>query len=372
MKHHPDKNPGNPEAAEKFKEISQAYEILADKEKREMYDKYGEEGLKEGGGFGADPFDIFSQFFRREKSGPKRGKDLIHELQVSLKDLYNGKTSKLAVSKNIICSKCNGSGTKSGKEPTKCRGCEGRGVKVIIKQLGPGMIQQMQTYCPECRGKGEIIEDSSKCDNCSGQKTVKEKKILEVHVDKGMRHGQKRVFRGEADQAPGIEAGDIIVVLVQKLHETFTRIGNDLKIIKTFPLVEALTGTTFPIEHLDNRILLVKTSPGDIICDGEIRKIANEGMPHHKNPFTKGDLYVEFKVKYPEPGFFKPEQIKVLEQILPPRDKLPSLEGKDVVRTVLGTTSVKVPDPRTQHARQDYDNGSDEEEQQSNVGCTQQ
>jgi DnaJ family protein A protein 2 len=213
IKNHPDKG-GDPE---KFKELSQAYEVLSDPEKREIYDQYGEDALKDGMGGGSSsdfhsPFDIFEQLFpgsgtfggggsrvRRQK----RGEDVVRTMMVSLEDLYNGTTKKLSLSRSVLCSKCKGKGSKSGASGT-CHGCRGVGMRTITRQIGFGMIQQMNTVCPECKGTGEIISEKDKCPGCKGSKVVQEKKVLEVHVEKGMQHGQKIVFQGQADEAVSI------------------------------------------------------------------------------------------------------------------------------------------------------------------------
>ncbi len=208
IKNHPDKG-GDPE---KFKELAQAYEVLSDPEKRDIYDQYGEDALKEGMGGGPgghDPFDIFQSFFGGNPFGgggssrgrrQRRGEDVIHPLKISLEDLYNGTSKKLSLSRNVICSKCKGKGSKSGAS-MKCSGCQGSGMKVSIRHLGPSMIQQMQHPCNECKGTGETINDKDRCPQCKGEKVVQEKKVLEVIVEKGMQNGQRITFPGEADEA---------------------------------------------------------------------------------------------------------------------------------------------------------------------------
>ncbi|XP_071823926.1 dnaJ homolog subfamily A member 2-like [Apostichopus japonicus] len=322
---HPDKHPGN---EEKFKEVSFAYEVLSDPEKRQTYDHYGLDALKDGGSDGGME-DIFSHFFGGGLFGggggfggsrrPRKGQDMVHRLKVSLEDLYNGKTSKLQLKKNVICASCKGRGGKAGATQT-CRTCHGRGVKVTIRQLGPGMVQQMQSHCTDCDGEGECINDRDKCKNCNGKKVVEESKILEVHVEPGMKEGQKIPFRGEGDQQPGLEPGDIIIVLVEKEHETFKRNGSNLVLKKTIGLTEALCGFQFTLKHLDDRELLVTNPPGNIIHPGSLKVVEGEGMPMVKNPLSKGDLIIHFDVKFPEKYFKPEEELMQLESILPPRE----------------------------------------------------
>ena len=276
--------------AEQFKEITKAYEILSDETKRKLYDEGGEEAVESGGG-GSDPHDIFSAFFgggggRRER-GPRKGEDLVHPIQVDLENLYNGKTVKLSLTRDIICTACKGSGSKNPDANTTCQSCEGNGVKLVIRQLAPGMIQQMQMKCPDCEGSGTSVKPKDRCTECSGKKVKSDKKVLEVNIDKGMKNNQKITFPGEADQKPGIQPGDVVFVVQQKEHKIFKRKNDDLLIQQKIPLVEALCGTTFLLTHLDGRKLVVKTQPGEIVRPGDVKTIDDEGMPMHKNPFVK-------------------------------------------------------------------------------------
>jgi len=329
LKCHPDKNPDDPAAAEKFKEISQAYEVLSDAKKREMYDKVGEQGLKEGGGGEggfSSPMDIFDMFFgggRGGRGGRKdnKGKDVIHQLSVSLEDLYNGSTRKLALQKNVICEKCSGRGGKEGAVQ-KCTTCKGTGTQVLLNQIGAGMYQQIHTQCRECDGQGEKINPKDKCVTCNGKKIVHERKILEVHIDKGMEDGQKISFTGEGDQSPGLEPGDILIILEEKEHSQFRRKDMDLFMKIDINLNEALCGFKKAIKTLDNRQIIISSLPGEFIKPNAIKAILNEGMPMYKNPFEKGRLIITFNVKFPESNQIDLKKIAELEKILPAKPKI--------------------------------------------------
>lgn len=210
LKEHPDKG-GDPE---KFKDISIAYETLSDPEKRQLYDQYGEEGVRDGGGMpaGMDIFDILQgRMGGGQQRGPKKGKSVMHPVKATLEDLYNGKTSKIVISRDRLCSKCDGKGGKGNTQ--KCSGCNGRGMVTKMKMIGPGMYTQSTGPCDDCGGQGEKISEKDRCTTCKGAKVLKEKKVVEVSVEKGAPHGEKYVFHGEADEFPGIEAGDVVIVV---------------------------------------------------------------------------------------------------------------------------------------------------------------
>ncbi|KAJ8568353.1 hypothetical protein K7X08_027886 [Anisodus acutangulus] len=224
------------------------------------------------------------------------GEDVVHPLKVSLEDLYRGITKKLSLSCNVICSKCSGKESKSGAS-MKCSGCKATGMK----------------------GTGETINDKDRCPQCKGEKVVQEKKVLEVHVEKGMQNGQKITFPGEANEAPDTVTGDIVFVLQQKEHQKFKRKGEDLFVDHTLTLTEALCGFQFILTHLDGRQLLIKSNPGEVVKPDLFKGINDEGMPVYQRPFMKGKLYIHFLVEFPDS--LRPEQVMSLEAILPPRPK---------------------------------------------------
>jgi len=201
----------------------------------------------------------------------------------------------------------------------KCTSCKGRGIKTILRQLGPGMLQQMQTHCEQCDGQGEIVPPSGKCKECRGQKVEEKQTQLKVHINKGMANGEKVVFRGEADQAPGMEPGDVVVQLDCVEHPLFKRKGSHLFYKKKIALVEALCGFSFQLVHMDNRVLNVKSDPGSMYDNGCFKVIRDEGMPKAANPTQTGDLYIEFEVEFPKQ--LNADARKSLKTLLPPSEE---------------------------------------------------
>lgn len=363
---HPDKG-GDPEL---FKEVTHAYEVLSDPQKRSVYDARGEAGLSESGGMGGmDPQDLFSQLFGGggffgggggpSRGGPRKTKDLVHRVHVTLEDLYKGKTSKLALTRNVICSKCAGKGGKDGAVQS-CTSCSGQGVKITLRQMGP-MIQQIQQQCDTCNGTGEMINAKDRCKTCNGKKVISEKKMLEVHIDKGMKGGQTITFRGESDQAPGVTPGDVVIVVEEKPHERFRRQGDDLVIDQEIDLLTALGGGQLAIKHLDDRVLIVKINPGEVIKHDDLKVVPGQGMPSYRH-HEPGDLFVHFTVKFPE--HIDAAAIPELERALPPRRPLDKFPKSYVVDEV----ELEEADTRQRQRAEPMD----EDEEQPRVQCANQ
>jgi DnaJ family protein A protein 2 len=361
LKYHPDKNASNPAAEEKFKEISHAYEILSDRQKREIYDQYGEAGLEGGaGGGGMAAEDLFAQFFggggfggglggmfgggSGGQRGPPKARTIHHTHKVSLEDIYRGKTSKLALQRSVICKACNGLGGKEGAV-RKCTGCDGHGMKTMMRQMGP-MIQRFQTVCPDCNGEGEIIKDKDRCKVCKGKKTVVERKVLHVNVDRGVKSGEKITYTGEGDEAPGIQAGDVVFEIEQKPHPRFTRRGDDLLYHCEIELVTALAGGTIFIEHLDERWLSVDILPGEAIAPGAVKMIRGQGMPSFRH-HDFGNLYIQFDVKFPERNWTDdPNVFEELRKLLP----APALINVPPAEAMTEPADLEDPDPASARA----------------------
>lgn len=283
LKYHPDRNKGNQEAADMYLKINQAYETLTDPEKKQIYDIYGEEGLSQ------------EQNLQNRQNMPK-GPNARLDLSVDLSELYNGNIKEMSISKNVVCKKCHGTGGKLG-HTKKCPKCQGRGVTLQEVQTGMGFSLRMQNTCPQCGGKG--ITFSETCEVCRGRKIIKEDKKLRIEIEKGMKDGQTIVFERESEQHPDTIPGDLVLVLRQTPHHFFTeRYGNDLHAKFELNLKEALLGYNKKITHLDKREFYIESkTPTQPFY---IRRIAGEGMPQHKFPSNKGDLFVKFQVRLPD------------------------------------------------------------------------
>ena len=262
MKHHPDRNPDDPDADEKFKEASEAYEILSDAEKRQAYNQYGHAGVDPqmggGAGFGGGSFsdifgDVFGDIFGgggRGPGGPQRGADLRYTLEVSLEDAVKGTTVEIRVPTLVGCETCDGSGAKPGSKPTTCGTCGGVG-QVRMQQ---GFFQVQQT-CPNCHGRGTIISDP--CDDCHGEGRVEKTKTLSVKVPPGVDTGDRIRLGGEGEAgADGGPSGDLFVQISVKQHPIFERDGKHLYCEVPITYVDAALGGELEVPTLDGRVKL--------------------------------------------------------------------------------------------------------------------
>jgi len=357
LQYHPDKNP-SPEAAEKFKEITSAYEVLSDPQKKEIYDQYGEEGLQGQGFHSSAAEDIFAQFFGGGFGGfggggqrrPRRGEDIVYQLGASLSELYNGKTTKVKVTRNVVCTTCKGKGSEKEGAVKKCDACGGSGVKVMRMQIGPGMIQQLQQPCGTCKQRGEVIPEKDRCKSCNGNKLNSESKVLEIQIEKGTHNGEKIVVYGEGEQEPGVPAGDVIIQVREKVEKdsAWERQGDNLIYSHKITLAEALTGFQFHIKHLDNRVLVVNSEPDAVVKPGDIKVIDNEGMPIKGRPLAKGRLFIKFDVEFPSSEFLQDANKKTtLRGVLPPPADLPMLPKEVETEEVVAKAFTQM--PKQQH-----------------------
>ncbi|OAY67518.1 DnaJ protein ERDJ3B [Ananas comosus] len=279
LQYHPDKNPGNEEANKKFADINNAYEVLADQEKRKIYDRYGEEGLKQfaaggGRGPGMNIQDIFSSFFgggggEEEEDVVVKGDDVIVELDATLEDLYMGGSLKVWREKNVIK-------PAPGKRSCNCRN------EVYHRQIGPGMFQQMTEQV---------------CEQCPNVKYEREGYFITVDIEKGMQDGQEVLFYEDGEPKIDGEAGDLKFRIRTAPHQRFRREGNDLHTTVTISLLQALVGFEKSIKHLDEHPVEIGTK--GITKPKEVRKFKGEGMPLYQST-KKGDLYVAFEVQFPK------------------------------------------------------------------------
>ncbi|KAF8473997.1 hypothetical protein BDZ91DRAFT_770378 [Kalaharituber pfeilii] len=342
---HPDKVPeAEREAAEiKFKAVSQAYEILYDEQKREHYDRFGlddSNGMTNGMDGDVDLEDLLAQMFMggmgmggmggmggmpgmgsMGSGGPRRsgkGKDVVQDYDISLEELYKGKTVKLASTRNAFCPTCKGTGGKDKAKPKKCATCKGEGWVSKLRQVGRGMMTQEHVECGNCNATGETYKEKDKCRKCKGTRLVEEKKMLEIYIPRGSKDGDKIVLEGEADDQPNMETGSIVFILKEKLHDVFHREGADLSAEITVTLAETLCGfSRVVLKHLDGRGISITHPRGKVLYQGQILKITGEGMPFKKGE-NRGDLYLTINVELPSEEWLScPGNVERLGELLP-------------------------------------------------------
>ncbi len=305
MKYHPDRNPGDEEAENRFKEAAEAYEVLRDREKREIYDRFGHEGLQGTGFQGFSGFedifssfgDIFEEFFgfgtrRRRASRARSGNSLRYDLGITLEDAFTGKEQEIVFPREQACESCSGSGLKPGSRPEVCTTCQGRGQ--VIRSQG---FFQISSTCPSCRGQGRVITDP--CEGCGGTGRVRAEKRITLKIPPGVDTGSQLRLRGEGE--PGTQGGppgDLFVVIHVRKHEIFTREGEHLFCEIPVSFVQAALGDKVKIPVIDEEdeteLEIPKgTQPEDVLT------LQGRGMPALKGP-RRGDLFVKVHVRIPK------------------------------------------------------------------------
>lgn len=317
LKHHPDKG-GSPE---QFKVINEAFAVLSDSETRRLYDRFGKEGVQQaasGGGPGgvATPDDLFAMFFGGgQPRGPPQTEDTVMPLDISLEELFCGKRVELRIPRQRTCERCEGSGCKPGKKPSACKTCGGTGIRTHTRSLGAGMVQQVRGRCPDCRGKGTVVDKDNRCTSCAGRRVVEEEKVLEVAVQPGASSGEQIVVEGEGSQAPGTLPGDVVLVLREKPHRHYRRQGADLICLLTVDLAEALGGFKKPIKRLDGTTIHVAMPRGRVTKPGSVKRVVGQGMPIPGRGLS-GDLFLRMQVNLPTIEMLGEERLERLVELM--------------------------------------------------------
>lgn len=314
-KYHPDMNPGDDEAANKFKEVNEAYEVLSDEDKKAKYDQFGFDGLDPnfgaggfGGGFGGFDFgDILSSVFggggfggfggstRQAQNGPVRGNDLRYNLTISFEEAVFGCKKEINIARDENCEQCGGTGAKPGTSPKTCDQCHGTGQVTRIQQT---MLGSMRTAspCPKCGGTGQVIPDP--CPKCGGKGTVRRQRSITVTIPAGIDNGQALTLRGQGEPGKrGGGAGDLYVAISVRPHRKFRRDGANLYSEMNISFAQAALGDELTIETLQEP---VKQTITEGTQPGQVLRVKGQGVPSLRNPSQRGDLFVTLNVEVPK------------------------------------------------------------------------
>ena len=333
IKYHPDKNPGDKEAEEKFKEAAEAYDVLSNPEKRARYDQFGHAGMSGAAGGGAGGFggfsgggfsmeDIFSQFgdifgghfgggFRSSSAGGgrrvNRGSDIRVRVKLTLAEIASGVTKKLKINKTIACDKCGGTGAKDANSYSTCSACNGTGYVTRVENTFFGRMQT-QGVCPTCGGTGKVI--TSPCDKCKGEGTLRGQEVVEIKIPAGVGEGMVLTVTGKGNAArQGGVNGDLQVVIEEEPNPELIRDGNDLIHNLNITVTTALLGGTVEVPTVDGRAK-IKIAPGTHA--GKVLRLAGKGLPE-VNGYGRGDELIVVDITIPSK--LTAEEKRLVEQL---------------------------------------------------------
>ncbi|MBQ3043743.1 MAG: molecular chaperone DnaJ [Alistipes sp.] len=317
IKYHPDKNPGDKEAEEKFKEAAEAYDVLSNEDKRARYDRFGHAGVGGAagggaggfGGFGGGGFtmdDIFEQFgdifggafgggrSRGRSQRVNRGSDIRVTVKLTLQEIAEGVTKKLKVNKTVVCDQCGGSGAKDKNAFQTCSTCQGSGYVITVQNSMFGRMQT-QSVCPTCGGAGRIITE--KCSKCGGEGTERGQEIIEVKIPAGVGEGMALTVSGKGNAARrGGQNGDLLVVIEEEYNPQLVRDGNDLIHNMNITVTTALLGGEVEVPTIDGKAR-IKIAPGT--HSGKVLRLRGKGLPD-VNGYGRGDIMVVVDITIPD------------------------------------------------------------------------
>lgn len=335
IQYHPDKNPGDAQAEENFKEAAEAYEVLRDSNKRQQYDRFGHEGMRGAGGFSGaggdfDPFDVFRSFMDgfggfgdifgggggQRRSGPQRGNDLQVRIALTLEEVATGVEKTLKIRRQVQCEACEGSGAKSASDVKTCTVCHGSGQ---VRQATRSILGQFVniTACPNCKGEGRVVVKP--CTVCQGTGRSRGEATVKAKIPAGVASGNYLTIRGEGDAGPkGGPYGDVIVFIEEKGDARFERHGDDILYTLPISLTQAVLGDEVAIPTLSGQAKL-KIEPGT--QSGRLLRMRGRGIPH-LNSHGKGDQLVKLVVWVPKKISKKVkslfEEISEHKEVFPP------------------------------------------------------
>lgn len=344
LKYHPDRNPDDKDAEEKFKEAAEAYEVLSNKDKRAKYDQFGHAGVDGqgfgGGGAGMNMDDIFSMFGdifggfggggfsggfggQRSRGGRRvnKGSSLRIKVKLSLEDIEKGVEKKIKVNKYVSCKDCSGTGAKEGSDTITCTQCSGSGYITQVQRTILGNMQT-QSVCPSCQGEGKIIKD--KCTSCHGEGIVKADEIITINIPAGVSDGMQISFPGlgNAGARNGVN-GDLIVSVEELPHEEFERDGNNICHQTYITVPESILGTTIEVPTLGGKAKF-KIEQG--MTSGKVYRLRGKGLPD-VNGYGKGDILVRVDVWIPKS--YSKEEKKMLDTLQKSKNFVPNPSKKE-------------------------------------------